>query len=192
MWTLFHIPFSGLVQEIHEYCQACSSHWDNRVCMTNVLACLLSPFSHVQLFAILWTAARQAPLSIGFSREEYWSGLPFPPPGESSWPGDWTRISYVSCRGWRALYHCDLCLVSHCVRLFATSWIVPFQVPLSMGIFQARILEWVTMLSSRGSSQPKDQTRSPTLQADSWPSEPPGKPLAPPNLQQSEWPFTNP
>ena len=38
--------------------------------------------SHVQLFATLRTAAHQAPLSMGFSRQEYWSGLPFPPPGD--------------------------------------------------------------------------------------------------------------
>ena len=37
--------------------------------------------SHVQLFVTLWTVACQAPLSMGFSRQEYWSGLPFPPPG---------------------------------------------------------------------------------------------------------------
>ena len=34
-----------------------------------------------------WTAARQAPLSVGFSRQEYWSGLPFPPPGNLPNPG---------------------------------------------------------------------------------------------------------
>ena len=45
-------------------------------------ACVLSPFSHVQLFATLWTAAHQAPLSMGFSRQEYWSGLPCPPLGD--------------------------------------------------------------------------------------------------------------
>ena len=39
-------------------------------------------FSHVQLFATLWTVARQAPLSVGFSRQEYWTGLPFPSPGD--------------------------------------------------------------------------------------------------------------
>ena len=38
--------------------------------------------SHVQLFVIPWTVAHQAPLSIGFSRQEYWSGLPFPSPGD--------------------------------------------------------------------------------------------------------------
>ena len=45
-------------------------------------ACTLSHFSHVQLYATLWTVARQAPLSRGFSRQEYWSGLPCPPPGD--------------------------------------------------------------------------------------------------------------
>ena len=43
---------------------------------------VLSCFSHVQLFVTLWTVARQAPLSMGFSRQEHWSGLPFPPPGD--------------------------------------------------------------------------------------------------------------
>ena len=40
-----------------------------------------SHFSRVQLFVTPWTVARQAPLSMGFSRQEYWGGLPFPPPG---------------------------------------------------------------------------------------------------------------
>ena len=35
----------------------------------------------------LWTAAHQAPLSMGFSRQEFWSGLPFPPPGDLPDPG---------------------------------------------------------------------------------------------------------
>ena len=38
--------------------------------------CLLSHFSYIQLFAILWTVAHQAPLSVEFSREVYWSGSP--------------------------------------------------------------------------------------------------------------------
>ena len=41
---------------------------------------LLSHFSHVQLFVTLLTVAHHAPLSMGFSRQEYWSGLPCPPP----------------------------------------------------------------------------------------------------------------
>ena len=38
--------------------------------------------SHVWLFAALWTVAHQVPLSLGFSSQEYWSGLPFPSPGD--------------------------------------------------------------------------------------------------------------
>ena len=49
--------------------------------------CVLSHFSHVRLFMTLWTIARQAPLSMGFSRQEYWSGLPCPPPGDLPDPG---------------------------------------------------------------------------------------------------------
>ena len=45
------------------------------------------PLSRVQLFASLWTVACQAPLSMGFSRQKYWSGLPFPLPGDLPDPG---------------------------------------------------------------------------------------------------------
>ena len=43
--------------------------------------------SHVQLFATPWTVAYQAPPSMEFSRQEYWSGLPFPSPGDLPNPG---------------------------------------------------------------------------------------------------------
>ena len=49
---------------------------------TYVCVFMLSRFSHVRLFVILWTAVHQAPLSMGFSRKEYWSGLLFPPLGD--------------------------------------------------------------------------------------------------------------
>ena len=49
---------------------------------TNRVNCMLSRFSHVQLCATPWTVAHKAPLSIGFSRQDYWSGLSWPPPGE--------------------------------------------------------------------------------------------------------------
>ena len=54
------------------------------LCMMH--ACL-SCFSHVRLFVISWTVACQSPLSMGFSRQEYSSGLPFPPPGDLPNPG---------------------------------------------------------------------------------------------------------
>ena len=43
--------------------------------------------SHVRLSAIPWTVACQVPLSMGFPRQEYWSGLPFPSPGDVPNPG---------------------------------------------------------------------------------------------------------
>ena len=43
---------------------------------------MLSRFSSVKFFVTLWTIAHQTPLSIEFSRQEYWSGLPFSPPGD--------------------------------------------------------------------------------------------------------------
>ena len=52
-----------------------------------VSECILSCFSRVQLFVILWTRARQAPLSMGFSRQESCSGFPFPPPEDLPDPG---------------------------------------------------------------------------------------------------------
>ena len=61
--------------------------------------CLLS---HVRLFAIPWTIlyiAHQAPLSMEFSKQEYWSGLPFPPPGDLPDSGIGPAVSYISCIG---------------------------------------------------------------------------------------------
>ena len=49
--------------------------------------CVLSCFSPVWLFETLWTVACQAPLSMGFSRQEYWSGLTCPSPGDLPDPG---------------------------------------------------------------------------------------------------------
>ena len=48
---------------------------------------MLSHFSHARLFVTPWTVACQAPLSMGFSRQQFWSRLPFPPPGDLPDPG---------------------------------------------------------------------------------------------------------
>ena len=53
-------------------------------------------FSYVQFFAILWTTAHQAPLSMGFSRKEYWTGLLCPPPGDL-WHSALTCVSCSFC-----------------------------------------------------------------------------------------------
>ena len=53
----------------------------------NVNRFVLSCFSRVQLFMTLWTVDHQAPLSMGFSRQEYWSEFPCPPSGDLPNPG---------------------------------------------------------------------------------------------------------
>ena len=50
--------------------------------MVGILIKYVKLLSRVQLFVTPWTVAYQAPPSIGFSRQEYWSGLPFPSPGD--------------------------------------------------------------------------------------------------------------
>ena len=65
-----------------------------------VCVCTLS---RVQFLAAPWTVARQDPRSMGFSRQEYWSGLPCPPPGDLPDPG--IKLTSVSCIGRWVLYH---------------------------------------------------------------------------------------
>ena len=52
-----------------------------------VRACMLRYYTRVQLFATPWTVAHQTPPSMEFSKQEYWSGLPFPSPGDLPDPG---------------------------------------------------------------------------------------------------------
>ena len=82
-------------------CQLPDEHlrWSDKqtnICFTHPVCSVASVV--VWLFETPWTVARQAPLSMGFSRQEYWSGLPCPPPGASSWPRDWTCISCTASR----------------------------------------------------------------------------------------------
>ena len=62
--------------------RSCQCHSHHRRINVPASSCVPSCFSHAQLFATLCTVARQVPLSVGFSRQEYWSGLPCPPPGD--------------------------------------------------------------------------------------------------------------
>ena len=61
-------------------------------------AYVLSHFSHVQLSATPWTVAQQAPLSMGFSRQEYLSELPFTSPGDLTHPGIKPKSSALALR----------------------------------------------------------------------------------------------
>ena len=82
--------------------------------------CVLSHFTHVWLSEIPWTVARQAPLSMGFSRQEYWSGLPFPSPVMKCEVSELAQSCLTLCDPM------DCSLTGSSVH----------------GIFQARVLEW--------------------------------------------------
>ena len=105
--------------------------------------------SRVQLFVTPQTVAHQAPLFMGFSRQEYWSGLPCPSPGNLSYPG-------IKTSRW---------ILFHLATWESPSVVHPMDhsPPGSSvhGILQARILEWVAISSSRGSSWPRDRTHIP-------------------------------
>ena len=111
--------------------------------------------SCVQFFATPWTIAYQAPPSMGFSRQEYWSGLPFPSPGDLPNPGIEPGSPALEADaltseppGKPLRSRPTLCdTVNH-------------SPPGSFvhGILLARILEWTSMPHSRASSLPRDQT----------------------------------
>ena len=61
--------------------------------------------THAHDSVTLWTVACQAPLCMGFPRQQYWSGLPIPSPGGSSPLSDQTCVSCISCMGRQILYH---------------------------------------------------------------------------------------
>ena len=103
-----------------------------------------------------WTVAHQAPLSMGFSRQEYWSELPFPALEDPSHPvirprsPAWQVGSLLSEPPVKPIVYLNIAnlssfwkwkSLSH-VWLFATPWTVACQASLTMGIFQARIPEW--------------------------------------------------
>ena len=77
----------------------------------------LYTLSRVRLFATPWTIAHQ---SMGFSRQEYWSGLPFPSPGESSQSRDWIWVSHIAGRFftiWATREATRMLLDAYCLRL---------------------------------------------------------------------------
>ena len=110
----------------------------------------------------LWTVACQAPPSVGFSRQEYWSGLPFPSPGD--FPDPWIEPASPAVQA-------DSLPLSHPTALaredHVTQWCLTLCDPMDCslpgssihGVFQARILEQVAISFSRGSSRPRDQTK---------------------------------
>ena len=116
----------------------------------------MKSLSHVRLFATPRTVARQASLSIGFSRQEYWTRLPFPSPGDLPNPGIQPRspalqVDSLPAEPQGSPNESENCSVlSDSLRPHGRY---------SPGVLQARILECVAGPFSRGSSQPRDQTQ---------------------------------
>ena len=112
--------------------------------LTSMHACMLSCFSHVWLFVTLWTVAPQALLSMGFSRQEYWSRLPFPPPGDLPNP----RIKPASpgspASAGRFFTTGAAKSLQSCLTLCDPIDGSPSGSPIP-GILQARTLEWVAI-----------------------------------------------
>ena len=151
--------------------------------MTLEHMCVLS-FSHVLLFETPWAIACQAPLSMGFSRQEYWSGLPFSPPGDlpdpriqptspvspalltDSLPLSHLRLGWNERKKVKSLSH---------VRFFVTPWTVTCQAPLSMGFSRQEYWSGLPFPPPEDLPNPGIEPGSPALQADALPSEPPGK-----------------
>ena len=76
--------FSNATVQTHQFFGTKPYLWFNSHIHT---CCMISRFDCVWLFAILWTVAHHAPMSMRFPRQEYWSGLPFPFPGDLPVPG---------------------------------------------------------------------------------------------------------
>ena len=109
----------------------------------------MKSLSHVQLFVTPWTVARQATLSMGFSRQEYWSGLPFPSPEDLPNPGIEPRSPALQADAlsseppgkpfyFSRLQFSSVQSLSH-VWLFATPWIAAHQASLSITISQSSL-----------------------------------------------------
>ena len=96
-WT-FHFPlhFQGFFLQS----SVCNPSWlffyNTYICVCMYACCVLGHFSRVQLFATPWTVALQASLSMGLPRQEYWNGLPYPPPGDLPDPGIKPKVSPAS------------------------------------------------------------------------------------------------
>ena len=86
-------------------------------------ACVPNCFSHVWFFLIPWAVAWQALLSMGFSKQEYWSGLPCPPPVPIFWLGCFLILSSMSCLYILEVNPLPCCFIC---KYFLQFWGLPF------------------------------------------------------------------
>ena len=80
--SVFFFFFKALMTGLFQSLLCLGMRDVQRIYYIYVCACMLSYFSHVRVIVTLWTTAHEAPLSMGFSRQEYWSRLLCPPPGD--------------------------------------------------------------------------------------------------------------
>ena len=131
--------------------------------------CIRSCFSRVQLFATPWTVALQVPLSMGFSRQEYWSGLPCPPPEDRPNPGIKPESSPSPA------LQVDSLPLSHQgspQTQYSDTNMLAYQVPLSMGFSRQEYWSGLPFPSPGDLPGPGIEPGSPALQP-----EPPFEPL---------------
>ena len=76
-----------IVQKYKQLRCLSEAEWINKMCYIHKVKVKVKSLSRVRLFANPWMVTYQAPRSTGFSRQEYWSGLPFPFPGDLPNPG---------------------------------------------------------------------------------------------------------
>ena len=145
----------------------------------------MKSLSRVRLFATPWTVAYQASPSMGFSRQEYWSGLPFPSPGDLPDPGIEPRSPTLEADALTSeppgkpnetetgLYRTVESELSGSLNTSLNYMYLVSQSCLTLcdpmdcslrgfsihGILKARIPEWFTISFSRGSSRPRDRTQ---------------------------------
>ena len=129
--------------------------------------------SHVRLFATPWTVAYQAPPSMGFSRQECWSGLPFPSPGGLPDPGIEPRSLALQADALPSEPPGKGKSLSR-VRLFATPRTVAYQASQSMGFSRQDYWNGLPFLSPGDLPNPGTEPESPALEADALLTEPPG------------------
>ena len=134
--------------------------------------------SHAQLFVTLWTVTYLAALSVGFSRQEYWSGLPFPSPGDLPNPGmeagspalqaDALPSEPLGKPSLSLQFSSGQSLTL--VQLFATQWSVSYQAPQSIGFSRQEYWSGLPFPSPGDLPNPGVEPGSPALQADALPS----------------------
>ena len=120
--------------------------------------------SRARLFATPWTIAYQAPPSMGFSRQEYWSGLPFPSPGDLPHPGIEPGSPALQADALPSEPPGKLRVKSLSrVQLFATPWTIAYQAPLAMGFSRQEYWSGFPFPSPGDLSYPGIEPGSPVL-----------------------------